>query len=230
MMRNGLFCVVAAVALVCCAGGAQAQTLVYGFNDASIDGFFGLGAAVSQETSIGVTEGASSLKVEVGPDGFTGVRTTTVLPAALGNPPGISHVLFDLTLATEYAGGFGDIGITFFGHALNHLPAPDFGLQAQFGDLESFAGKAPATYSDLRIDLTAAADPYTFASQSFNQIFGPGPNDLTVVSGFQFYVSKNAGVPVTFYIDNVRVVPEPASLAMLGMGAMALGMVARRRR
>ena len=40
---------------------------------------------------------------------------------------------------------------------------------------------------------------------------------------------NNVLTPITVYIDNVRVVPEPATGALFGLGAVALGLVARRR-
>ena len=103
----------------------------------------------------------------------------------------------------------------------------------QFADLVSIAGKAPGQYTDLQIDLDSATNPVTFATESFNQIFGPGADQLTVASAFQFFISKNAPTPVTVYIDNVRLVsavPEPASCALFGLGIAAIGMVIRRRR
>jgi hypothetical protein len=231
MMRNGLLCVATAVAIVFCARGLQASTtLAYSFEDPAFDGFFGLGATASQDT-IGATQGTHSLKYDVGGGGFVGARTETVIPAALGNPPGVDYVLFDMTITTPFTGGFGDIGVTVFGHAVNHSPAL-FGLQAQFADTESLVGKGPGLYPDVRIDLSSAANPITFANESFNQIFGPGPNQLTVASAFQFFLSKSAGAPALVYIDNVRLVsiPEPASFALLGLGAMGLVSMRRRKR
>jgi hypothetical protein len=41
---------------------------------------------------------------------------------------------------------------------------------------------------------------------------------------FQLWTGTNsdAANPVNFYIDNVRLIPEPATLSMLGLGALAL--------
>ncbi len=240
-MRNGLVCIATGIAILLAAGTARAaDTLLYSFEDVvpdghagnGPDGFFGLGATVSQDT-IGATEQTHSMKYDVGAGGFVGARTETVVPAALNNPPGVDYVLFDMDIPAAYGGTFADIGVTVFGHALNFGGGPLFGLQAQFADTESIAALGPGQHNDLRIDLTSATNPVTGdPNQSFNQIFGPGANQLTVSSAFQFFISKNSDVPVTVYIDNVRVgsVPEPAGLALFSLGAVVIGMRRRRRR
>ena len=56
-MRKNLLCIATVVAIVCSAAAVQAaSTLAYGFEDPAFDGFFGLGAAVTQDT-IGATQG-----------------------------------------------------------------------------------------------------------------------------------------------------------------------------
>jgi hypothetical protein len=204
---------------------------VYSFEDllpAGPDGFFGLGATVTQDT-IGATHLEHSMKYAVGVGGFVGARTETVIPSALNDPPGVEYVLFDLTLTETYSDTFADIGVTVFGHALNAGGGPEFGHQVQFADELALAGLAPGTYLDQRIDLDLSLGPYR-PGESFNDIFGPGANDLTVASAFQFFISKNVLTPITVYIDNVRLVPEPGTFALLGMGAAAAVAFARRRR
>jgi hypothetical protein len=234
-MRNGLIRVAATLTVAISVSAVQAQALVFSFEDAlpaGPDGFFGLGAAVSQEPTIGVTHGENSMKYEVGAGGFVGARTETeaTIPARLNDPPGVSHVLFDMTIVDAYAGGFADIGITVFGHALNAPGGAQFGHQVQFADTQSIAVLGVGTHTDLRIDLDFSQGPYRFG-ESFNDIFGGGPTDLTVASAFQFYISKNVDVPVTVYIDNVRlVVPEPATLSLLGLAVLGMGVFAIRKR
>jgi hypothetical protein len=208
---------------------AQAEP-VYSFEDllpAGPDGFFGLGATVTQDT-IGATHLEHSMKYAVGVGGFVGARTETVVPAALNDPPGVEYVLFDLTLTETYPDTFADIGVTVFGHALNGA-VQVFGHQVQFADQLPVAGLAPGTYLDQRIDLDLSVGPYR-PGESFNDIFGPGENDLTVASAFQFFINKNVLTPITVYIDNVRLVPEPGTFGLLGMGALAAVVFARRRR
>jgi hypothetical protein len=131
-------------------------------------------------------------------------------------------------MTDTYTDTFADIGVTVFGHALNAPGGAQFGLQVQFQDQLPVAGLAPGTYLDQRVDLDVSVGPYR-PGESFNAIFGPGPNDLTVASAFQFFINKNVLTPITVYIDNVRLVPEPVSVVPLFIGALVLGARLRRR-
>ena len=220
----------AAVALACLASGAGAQVPAYSFETIvppnGPDGFFGLGATVSQEPTIGVTHLENSLKYQIGVGGFVGARTA-VVPPTLNNPPGVTHNLLDLTLPQAYTGTFAGLGVTIFGHALNPGGPGTFGNQVQFADEVNLASLGAGTHLDQRIDLDMSVGPYR-PGESFNAIFGTDPNDLSIASEFQFYVNKNALTPLTLYIDNVRFVPEPSASALL-LAASAGATLARRR-
>jgi hypothetical protein len=190
---------------------AQA-TLVYSF-EFDTEGFAPNGfpgtPTITQDT-VGATEGMMSMHVTVPPEGtFVGALSTSLLPE-IGDPPGIDHVLFDLTITEPFGpqpppdpAPFAVVGISMFGHG-----AGQFGLQTQFADTEPIDGKEPGTYRDIRIDLDQSVGPYR-AGESFNEIFCTGgecpENDLTP-SGFQFFFNKTAGHALSAYIDNVRVV------------------------
>jgi len=231
-MRNCLLCIVTMVAVVFSAGSVLAQPdysfevlAPSGGNPPGPDGFFGLGATVSQEPVIGVTHLENSLKYQVGVGGFVGARTE-IVPPTLNDPPGVLYVLFDLTLPAAYPDTFANIGITVFGHALN---LGQFGHQVQFADEVAMAPLGAGTHLNQRIDLDFSLGPYR-PGESFNDIFGPGQNDLTVSSAFQFYMNKNVLTPITVYIDNVRfVVPEPGTSGLLSMGALVIVAMRRRR-
>jgi hypothetical protein len=140
-------------------------------------------------------------------------------------------VLFDLTIPATYADTFANMGVTVFGHDLNPGGGTSFGNQVQFADEYAMAGLAPGTYLNQRIDLDFALGPYApSVGKSFNEIFGTGDDDLSVASAFQFFINKNVLTPITVYIDNVRfVVPEPATGVMVGLGAVAMVGLVRRR-
>jgi hypothetical protein len=162
---------------------------------------------------------------------------TPVVHPAIGDPPGVNYVLFDMTIdpAGAFPGSFAVVGVTIFGASQPDYPGgQQFGLQAQFADFEHIGGKGAGTTHTVRIDLNSATHPLTFAGgQSFNEIFGTvgsGPNDV-IPTGFQIFLNKSNDSPVTVYIDNIRVaVPEPATFGLFGLGAVVIGAIVRRRR
>jgi len=224
-MMNRRLCVLALATLVLAISRANSANAApdYSFETA-LDGFFGLGATVSAENTIGVTDGRTSLKYEIATGGFVGARTETVIPAGLNNPPGVQSVLFDMAIVEIPANlTFADIGISVFGHDIDNGL---FGVQSQFTDVVSITGLGVGQHHDLEIAL----DSEFFSGESFNEIFGDDVGDLDVASSFQFYISKTASARLTVYIDNVRLlVPEPATVALSSLGLCGLIASARRR-
>lgn len=232
-MKYLLLCAAVMAVAMLGAASATAQTL-YSFEAPPVnpDGFGpnGGGVTIAQDT-IGATNLTHSMKVSVVTGAtFVGALTGAVNPL-LNNPPGVTSIAFDLTVnqGEQFTGGFALVGVTMFG-ASQPGPGQQFGLQAQFADFEHIDGKGPGTYP-VQIDLTDATHPLTFAQhQSFNQIFGTvgsGPNDL-IPTGFQLFFNKSNDAPLTAYIDNVRLVPEPATL--LSFAAIGGLLMSRRRR
>jgi hypothetical protein len=227
-MRNSILCIATAIATLVCAGGVQAQTtLLYDMEGAPPPSGFGAnGAVIVTQDTIGTTQGLNSMRVEVPvpPGGtFVGALTSSV-PTALQNPGLASYVLYDLTInaGEEYTGaGFADMGVTIFGYQ-----GATFGLQSQFADYESIGAKSAGTYKDIRIDLDNSLH---YPGKSLRQLLDDG--DFDGVTGFQFYFNQTGDAPVVAYIDNVRlVVPEPATCMLLGMGAVVIGAMGRRRK
>jgi hypothetical protein len=234
-MRQSLICVALALAMPFCAGTLWAapdysfEVNLAGGGPPGPDGFFGLGATVSQDT-IGATHLAHSMKYDVGVGGFVGARTE-IVPPTLNNPPGVKYVLFDLTLPAAYTDTFANMGITVFGHDLNAGGGTSFGNQVQFADELAMAPLGAGTHLNQRIDLDFSLGPYgPSVGKSFNEIFGTDDDDLSVASAFQFFINKNVLTPITVYIDNVRFqVPEPTTYGLLGVGAVVMGAIRRRR-
>src|SRR5688572_10771105 len=193
-MRNGLVCFAALVAVLVVTGAAFAvpdysfEVILPGGGPPGPDGFFGLGATVTQEPTIGVTHLENSMKYDVGVGGFVGARTE-IVPPTLNDPPGVQYVLFDLTIPQAYPDTFANMGITIFGHDLNPGGGTSFGNQVQFADELAMAPLGAGTHLNQRIDLDFSLGPYApSVGKSFNEIFGTGDDDLSVASAFQFYI------------------------------------------
>jgi hypothetical protein len=125
-MRNGFVCIAMAVAVLCCASSAQADAvLAYSFEAPPVnpDGFGpnGGGVTVAQEGDIGVTHGDNSLRMSVVQGAtFVGALTPVVHPS-IGDPPGVDHILFDMTIdpAGGFPGSFAVVGVTIFAAGLS---------------------------------------------------------------------------------------------------------------
>jgi hypothetical protein len=191
-----------------------ADTLVYSF-ETGLEGFTnnGAGITVTQDT-IGATHGTNSMKVALTGPTFVGAQTApNTMHPAIGDPPGLDHVTFDLTFTQPFPeGGFAVVGVMVFG--VDQAGEP---VQLQTGPhltdetLEwHIDGKVPDTYRDITIDMTRFTHPVTFEPDStFNDIVGTqgsGPFDM-IPTSFQLYFNKTGGLgfPLTVYIDNIRV-------------------------
>jgi hypothetical protein len=180
------------------------------------------GITVTQDT-IGATEGTKSMKVSlVGGATFEGAVGSTLDPTIFGDPPGLDHVHFDMTITQRFdipnpspppaRLGFARIGVIIFGVTQPDFPGGQQAAQAQLASLAEdevpVSGLEPGTYRDQRIDLDKLTDPLTFETKTFNQIFGTvgsGPDDI-IPTGFELYFNKTGGAdfPLTVYIDNIR--------------------------
>src|SRR3954469_18662971 len=152
-MRHRLVCVATIVAIAFSAAAVFAadysfETIVpSGANPPGPDGFFGLGATVTQDT-IGATDLLHSMKYNVGVGGFVGARTE-IVPPTLNNPPGVTGVMFDVTIPQMYTDTFANMGVTVFGHALNPAGPGTFANQVQFQGEYALAGKQGTLLNQL---------------------------------------------------------------------------------
>src|SRR4029078_11589076 len=156
-MRHRLVCVATVVAFVFSAAAVFAADYSFeviapsGANPRGPVGFCVLGGTGTQDT-IGATDLLHSMKYDVGVGGFVGARTE-IVPPTLNNPPGVTDVMFDITIPATYADTFANMGVTVFGHALNPGGPGTFGNQVQFLNEYPIAGKAPGTYLNQVINL-----------------------------------------------------------------------------
>lgn len=76
-----------------------------------------------------------------------------------------------------------------------------------------------------QVDLVAGTQTVAFQ-------YAAGSNNLTLPPldspWFKMTFSANSGAPLTYYIDNIRAVPEPMTMSVLAAGL--LGLAARRKR
>jgi hypothetical protein len=194
------------------------DTLVYSFENGDLEGFGPNGAGITVEPdTIGATEGTGSMKVAMTGPTFVGALTGLLHPD-IGDPPGLDHVTFDLTLTDPFPeGGFAVVGVMIFavtqeGAAVQLQTGPSTDPLLEF----HIDGLEPGTYEDVTIDMTRFTHPVTFEPGSFNDIVGiegSGPSDI-IPTGFQLYFNKTGGLgfPLTVYIDNIRVGTSPAGV------------------
>jgi hypothetical protein len=209
-----VMCLVAAAILSPPSKTQAADTLVYSF-ESGLEGFQpnGLGTTVTQDT-IGATHGTQSMKVAITGGTFVGAQTApNTLHPAIGDPPGLDHVLFDLTFTEPFPeASFAVVGVMVFGVDQNGFPVQlQTGPSSDNEELEwHIDGREPGTYTDIRMDMTQFLHPVTFDfPATFNDIVGTqgsGPNDM-VPTSFQLYFNKSGGLAnsLTVYIDNIRV-------------------------
>ena len=86
---------------------------------------------------------------------------------------------------------------------------------------ERSVGFAPGTQT-LTFPLISSGQPI----QSFF-----APNTGLALADFQIFINKDntSGAPITVYIDNVRVIPEPATACTASAALIGLTMARRRR-
>ena len=187
-----------AIVIVSAAGPLNAQiTQAYSF-EFDLEGFGpnGGGVTITQDT-IGATDGDHSMKFAIVQGAtFVGALTGNLNPA-IGDPPGVDFVLFDVTSLDAFPvdpPGFVDVGITMFGSSQPDYPGgQQEGLQVQFFLDQVSLGDLEVGTHEIRIDLTEATHPLTFEPGSFNDIigtFGSGPNDI-IPTGFRIYINKS---------------------------------------
>jgi hypothetical protein len=186
-------------------------TQVYSF-ESGLQGFGpnGGGTTVTLDT-IGATDGTNSMKFDIVAGAtFVGALTGDLDPA-IGDPPGMEFVLYDLTITEQFPiepPGFVRTSVMIFGVTQPDFPGGQMPAQVQFFTNEVALGPLEAGTYEIQIDLTHEFHPLTFEpDQSFNDIFGElgsGPNDI-IPTGFQIYINKSSTAPWTGYIDNIRV-------------------------
>lgn len=200
------------------------------------------------------TLGANSLEVQVAQGGFWGIRSRNLVSAPADRQALIdnSSLAFDLTMSgvglsggnASYAGfaQSNELAVTMFapdGPDADANPDINLFIQRNFGTgggTDSMGQNAGWNGQDgtrtisYNLGLFTADDPTTPAAdpKTVAQLIADHPELVEVTLWF---VAQSGGDPnagdAHFFFDNVRLVPEPASLGLLGLLAPAL---LRRRR
>ena len=230
---RGVSCFAAFAALLLAAASASAQTAVFDFEDGTDQGWgsaFGPDDASQIHPIVNI---GGSNRMEVARTGFQVASINSsanpflaAINTAVANP-GLSTISYDWYIDTS-AGGYG----TFLqvGTYVNAGNAPDFPYTQDFpdpgikdielgGDQLASGGVFSGTVSEL---LSAKA--YNLG----NPLFQNAPTYR-----FGLIINTNAPTPtnVKVYFDNITItgVPEPATLALIGLAIPALIGVRRRR-
>ena len=228
----------AALAAFAIAGAAKpthAAELIYGFDDASLNGFGGARAIASLSTSTGVTQGAGAMKIleKVSSIGTGGALTFTV-PTDLINA---SSFNIDVTIPTTPSANGSTSSFELYPEYFDTVDtdgpiAPDMSAA---GAVINLTGVAPGTYT-YTVNLNDFVDPEGVlptdatvpAILAADGVNNPGDS----ISSFELLVVNKTGASTTLYVDNLTVptiaVPEPGSVAAVCLGGLAI--VGRRRR
>lgn len=156
---------------------------------------WGAGANVSLDT-IGATSGTGSMKVTT-PGGWIGAHSEMDAMAyqALLTTPG-AYVTMDITARSgDLPGYWLQVGLLV--NCNDHWEIRD-GQAIAIGDQENYT---TATYEfDLAPSQAAMGAAWEYLNLGIHSNSGAG----------------------AFYVDNIQIVPEPATLSMLGLGALAM--------
>ena len=213
----------------------------------------GPGSPTLSQGTVGVTLGSASLKATNPQGGFWGPATGNLVATNRADLQAAARLSLDLTLiGTELSGdgtafsGFAqsnELAITLFGAGIG----PGGGdlnlfIQKQWGGLSGAGLTDSKNHAaqwagddgtrTLVWDLTkfTANDPNTGTTKSVAQFLAAYPGITDGKIAFVAQAGGGTGATTNFYFDNVRLtdVPEPGSLAVLGLGGLTL--VMRRRR
>lgn len=231
-MRKGLLAAAVGAAMFIGAGAASAQVLLYSFETGDSpngkDGFVNNGLAPSQTTT-GATVGSDALQLSTAVGGYEGSYTQGDLPSVL-NSPNLVGFLVDVTADPNFTANGGTSSLLGMGFFVFNAGEGEYGDQyispeADWANIDLPAG----TYTNLFIPL-AGNNPDTGLPDSWSDMVSEG----WAVGGFnianQSNVNPTTGAPTTFEVDNIRaVVPEPASLSLIGLSGGLL-LVRRRRK
>ena len=202
---------------VLCSGsllfGGQAYGVTLGQSDDFNDG------TLQSWVSGGINPNPPSNVMNVG-QGGAGDHVMQVLSNNQGGGPGAQPVVFN---TAQWTGDYLAAGITAITLDINNLSAipinPGLEIRGPGGNLNTVAGTTIPANSGW-VSLTLSLDPGNLVGGSVLTTLA----DVTElrfreIQGGSFVIPNGA---TTAYYDNITAVPEPASLALMGLGACAV--------
>lgn len=221
-------CLVAATALWVTAGDASAQSVTYNFEDGTDQGF-GTGFGNDGSASFPIVNIGGSLRMEV-------LDTASFQQAGreTGNPGDLQYIIMAIAAADESL-----VTLSYDWYVDTSLSPGNYGNFLQLGTYVNtgsgyYAQDFPAI-KDAELNGGQLASGQVFSGTVTETLAAKAFNIPLGETFFRFgLISNGDGTQAKVYFDNitlsVSVIPEPASLALVGVGALGLiGVVTRRR-